>query len=62
MKVSFDVTSLDDSPLQIRASDILVGDDGVLFRTQFQAEFWSRFSLREFESPPARKTNRRRTE
>jgi hypothetical protein len=39
MKVSFDVTSLDGSPLQNTTSDILVGDDGVLFRTQFQAEF-----------------------
>ena len=39
MKVSFDVTSLDGSPLQNTASDILVGDDGTLFRTQFQAEF-----------------------
>lgn len=38
-KVSFDVTSLDGSPLQNTASDILVGDDGVLFRTQFQTEF-----------------------
>lgn len=39
VKISFDVTSLDGSPLQNRSSDILVGDDGVLFRTQFQAEF-----------------------
>jgi hypothetical protein len=39
MKISFDVTSLDGSPLQNTTSDILVGDDGVLFRTQFQAEF-----------------------
>ena len=39
MKVSFDVTALDGSPLQNTTSDILVGDDGVLFRTQFQAEF-----------------------
>lgn len=39
MKVSFDVTVLDGSPLQNRTSDILVGDDGILFRTQFQAEF-----------------------
>jgi hypothetical protein len=39
MKISFDVTALDGSPLQNRTSDILVGDDGVLFRTQFQAEF-----------------------
>ncbi|MEQ9411107.1 MAG: porin [Fuerstiella sp.] len=39
MKVSFDVTSLDGSPLQNTTSDIQVGDDGTLFRTQFQAEF-----------------------
>ena len=39
VKVSFDVTSLNGSPLQNTTSDILVGDDGVLFRTQFQAEF-----------------------
>lgn len=38
-KISFDVTSLDGSPLQNRSSDILAGDDGVLLRTQFQAEF-----------------------
>ena len=39
VKLSFDVTQLDGSPLQNRTSDILVGDDGTLFRTQFQAEF-----------------------
>lgn len=39
MKISFDVTLLDGSPLQNTASDILVGDDGILVRTQFQAEF-----------------------
>jgi hypothetical protein len=39
MKVSFDATSLDGSPLQNTTSDILVGDDGMLFRTQVQAEF-----------------------
>lgn len=39
LKVSFDVTSLDGSPLQNTSSDILVGDNGTLFRTQFQAEF-----------------------
>ncbi len=38
-KVSFDVTWLDGSPLQNTASDILAGDDGVLFRTQYQVEF-----------------------
>jgi Phosphate-selective porin O and P len=39
VKISFDVTSLDGSPLQNTTSDILVGDDGTLFRSQFQAEF-----------------------
>lgn len=39
MKCSFDVTVLDGSPLNNTASDILVGDNGVLFRTQIQAEF-----------------------
>ena len=39
VKLSFDVTQFDGSPLQNRTSDILVGDDGTLFRTQFQAEF-----------------------
>ncbi|QDT00779.1 OprO/OprP family phosphate-selective porin [Adhaeretor mobilis] len=39
VKVSFDVTALDGSPEQNTTSDILVGDSGVLFRTQFQAEF-----------------------
>ena len=39
MKFSFDVTVLDGSPLNNTTSDILVGDDGLLFRTQFQAEF-----------------------
>jgi hypothetical protein len=39
MKISFDVTLLDGSPLNNTTSDILVGDDGILFRTQFQAEF-----------------------
>ncbi|MCA9046481.1 MAG: hypothetical protein KDA69_19295, partial [Planctomycetaceae bacterium] len=39
LKLSFDVTVLDGSPLQNTASDILAGDDGTLFRTQFQAEF-----------------------
>ncbi|MFK7767266.1 MAG: porin [Mariniblastus sp.] len=38
-KWSFDVTVLDGSPLNNSASDILVGDDGTLFRTQIQAEF-----------------------
>lgn len=39
LKCSFDVTVLDGSPLNNSASDILVGDDGTLFRTQLQAEF-----------------------
>jgi hypothetical protein len=39
IKISFDVTYLDGSPLQNTASDILVGDAGMLFRTQIQAEF-----------------------
>lgn len=39
LKITFDVTALDGSPLLNRSSDILVGDDGYLFRTQFQAEF-----------------------
>ncbi len=39
MKWSFDVTVLDGSPLNNTTSDILVGDDGFLFRTQIQAEF-----------------------
>lgn len=38
-KLSFDVSSIDSSPLQNTSSDILVGDDGTLFRTQLQAEF-----------------------
>lgn len=39
LKWSFDVTLLDGSPLNNSSSDILVGDDGTLFRTQLQAEF-----------------------
>lgn len=39
LKISFDVTSLDGSPLRNTTSDILAGDDGMLFRTQLQAEF-----------------------
>lgn len=39
MKISFDVTAVDGSPLQSSASDMLVGDDGMLFRTQVQTEF-----------------------
>ena len=36
---AFDVTALDGSPLHNTASDILVGDDGVLFRSQIQGMF-----------------------
>lgn len=39
LKISCDLTTLDGSPLQNTASDILVGDDGYLLRTQFQAEY-----------------------
>lgn len=39
LKISFDVTALDGSPVQNTTTDTLAGDDGVLFRTQFQAEF-----------------------
>ena len=39
LKFTFDVTRLDKSPLQNRSTDISVGDSGVLFRSQFQAEF-----------------------
>jgi hypothetical protein len=39
MKISLDVTELHGSPLNNSPSDILVGDDGTLFRTQFQVEF-----------------------
>ena len=39
LHLSFDVTALDGSPLQNTASDILAGDDGVLFRSQFQGTF-----------------------
>jgi hypothetical protein len=36
---TFDVTAVDGSPLNNTGSDILVGDDGVLFRGQFQGTF-----------------------
>ncbi len=39
MKVSFDVSDIKTSPLNNTTSEILVGDDGTLFRTQFQVEF-----------------------
>lgn len=38
-KITFDVSKFDGSPLNNTASEILAGDDGTLFRTQFQAEF-----------------------
>lgn len=38
-KLSADVTVLDGSPVNSTGSDVLVGDDGVLVRTQFQALF-----------------------
>ncbi|EAQ79925.1 porin [Blastopirellula marina] len=39
LKLTFDVTKVNGSPLNNTSSGILVGDDGVLFRGQFQAEF-----------------------
>lgn len=39
LKWSFDVSVFDGSPLNNASSDILVGDNGTLFRTQIQAEF-----------------------
>jgi hypothetical protein len=39
LKCSFDVSVFDGSPLNNSSSDILVGDDGTLFRMQIQAEF-----------------------
>lgn len=39
LKISSDVTVLDGSPVNNSSSDVLVGDSGVLFRTQLQAEF-----------------------
>ena len=39
MKVSFDVSDIASSSLDNTTSEILVGDDGTLFRTQFQVEF-----------------------
>lgn len=39
LKISFDVTFVDGSPVNSTASDLLVGDNGTLFRTQLQAEF-----------------------
>jgi hypothetical protein len=39
LKFTFDVVALDGSPLNNTTSDILVGDDGVLCRAQYQARF-----------------------
>ncbi|MCC9604868.1 porin [Blastopirellula sp. JC732] len=39
LKISFDVTKVNGSPLNNTSSGILVGDDGILFRSQLQAEF-----------------------
>ena len=44
MKLSFDVTYVNGSPVQLaqqddRTLDLMTGDTGVLFRTQFQTEF-----------------------
>lgn len=39
LKVSFDVADVRDSPVNSSSSDLRVGDDGVLFRSQLQAEF-----------------------
>lgn len=39
VKMSFDVTWLDGAPTSSTGADIIVGDDGTLFRAQFQALF-----------------------
>ena len=39
LKLTFDVTQIDGSPLNNTATELLVGDSGTLFRTQFQVEF-----------------------
>lgn len=39
LKFGFDVSYYDGSPLNNTASDVLVGDSGVLFRTQVQIQF-----------------------
>lgn len=39
LKLTFDVTQVDGSPLNNTATEFLAGDSGTLFRTQFQAEF-----------------------
>lgn len=39
LKLTIDATLIDGSPVNSTASDILVGDDGVLVRAQWQAQF-----------------------
>lgn len=39
VKLTFDVSQIDGSPLNATPTEYLVGDSGTLFRTQFQAEF-----------------------
>lgn len=39
LKLGLDVTFIDGSPVNSTGSDILVGDSGVLVRTQFQAQY-----------------------
>lgn len=39
LKLTFDAVKINNSPLNNTSSNILVGDNGVLFRGQFQAEF-----------------------
>lgn len=39
VKISFDALQLNDSPLNNTASEILVGNSGILFRSQVQIEF-----------------------
>jgi hypothetical protein len=39
LNFAFDVTALDGSPLHNTGSDILAGDDGILFRSQVQGSF-----------------------
>lgn len=39
LKLTFDATQVDGSPLNNTATEFLVGDSGTLFRTQLQAEF-----------------------
>ncbi|MFO0180720.1 MAG: hypothetical protein ACK517_02945 [bacterium] len=41
LKISIDTTYIDGSPVNSTGSDILVGDDGPLVRTQFHVVFTS---------------------